>query len=458
MSKKPLIFIFCLITLLSFGYSLIYQIKPIVDAEAYDEIARNIVTYSTYKATIDSPIELDGAITRIGPGYEIFLASIYAFFGRHFWIIWLLQSILYALTIIMLSQITLKLFPELKDNSKYVYGAMIFFALLIDMIQLNAMLMTESLFLFLLTLSFYIWSKTFEEKFERNPWIWSLLGFILGLLILTRPTGLLIFALILGVSMYRFKRKNILALCLMTLVFILIQVPWVVRNYRIYHQFIFHSTADGMNILSGNYPGNHGEFNANFPFYKELREKYPSPIDLNTASKAWYRNFVIHHPIQALGVLIEKALILFSLAKTSGFWFHYFGKGDQIFTILLSIIENAIILGSILLFILHTFKKNLKEVTRRDLLIFLSLLILIATPIISVIANRHRLPLTVMSLPILSYILFILKNEWRKMIWKIIIVIVILGISTSIDVYLQFDKFKERINGVGSATERTNYV
>ncbi len=441
-TKRPFLVIFLTIIVINFAYALIYNIKPAVDAEAYDEIALNIVNYGEYRANNTTPLNMDGSITRIGPGYEYFVAGHYITFGRHLWIIWLTQSILFALTILMLSAITLDIFPEI--NRKVVYATMILFGVIIDMVQLNGMLMTESLFLFTLTLCFFIW------YFMSNKWhSWIILGILLGTLTLIRPTGLIVFILLSIATIFRYKRKSLLCLLLVLSMFVLVQLPWVIRNYNIFGKVIFHSTADGMNLLSGNYPGNHGEFNADFPFFKELKEKYESPVEFSEQAKLWYKNFVIEHPIQATGVLIEKALVLFSLAKTSGFWFHYFGKFDQIPTILISVIQNFIILTSIIFYLLISIGKiKNKTINYNEIFILASFVMLIATPILTVIANRHRLPLTIMSLPVIVWTIDYLIINYKTQYKKVLIAILIIFISTSVDVYLQFDKFKDRLKRV----------
>lgn len=442
--RKPFLYVFITIFIISFVYSLIYQIKIGGDAEAYDEIAVNLVNNHEYRASYNQPLENDGSISRIGPGYEMFVAGHYLLFGRHFWIIWFSQAILYALTIIMLGIIALRLFPALKSNLKLVYAVMIFFGLYIDAIQLNGMLMTESLFIFTLVLCFFYWYHM------SNKWhSWIMLGSLLGLLTLIRPTGLIIFLLLSLVTIYKYKFEGIKYAIIVGMMFALIQFPWIVRNYNVYGRIIFHSTADGMNILSGNYPGNHGEFNADFPLFVELKRKYSSPVDFNAAAKAWYKNFVIHHPIQASGILLEKVIVLFSLAKTSGFWFHYSGKLDQIPTILLSILENFIILTSILFYLISLIPKiKSREINSREIFVLFAFIILIMTPILSVIANRHRLPLTIMSLPIVIYSIDYLIKNYKLNYRKILLAILIIAISTSIDVYLQFGKLKSRLHRV----------
>lgn len=295
LNKKPFLIILGLIIAVNFLYAITYKIIPRVDAEAYDEIATNIVNTGEYRATLTGPVELDGSITRIGPGYEYFVAGHFLFFGRHLWVIWLTQALLYALTIGMLAILTTRLFPSTTNNLKILYGVMLFFGIFIDMIQLNGMLMTESLFLFFLTLSFFVWAKIIENK-KQNIFWWILLGTILGTLTLIRPTGLIIFILLSTASIYKLRKKALLPILLVTIFFLGIQTPWVIRNYKVFNQFVFHSTADGMNFLSGNYPGNHGEFNSDFPLFQEMKEKYPAPTEFNKQAKAWYKDFVLSHP------------------------------------------------------------------------------------------------------------------------------------------------------------------
>ncbi len=453
LNKKNFFIILGLIVVLNFLYALTYKITPRVDAEAYDEIATNIVNAGEYRATLNGPLKLDGSITRIGPGYEYFVAGHFLFFGRHLWIIWLTQALLYALTIGMLAILTTKLFPETLSNLKILYAAMLFFGIFIDMVQLNGMLMTESLFLFFLTLSFFIWSKIIQEQKQNILW-WILLGTTLGTLTLIRPTGLIIFVLLSAASIYKMRLKAILPIFMVLIFFIAVQVPWVIRNYKVFNQFVFHSTADGMNFLSGNYPGNHGEFNSDFPLFQDMKEKYPAPTEFNKQAKKWYKEFVFKHPLQAIKIKLEKTTIFFSLAKTSGFWFHYFGKIDQGITILISIFQNGVIIGSQVFFWIILIKKYFKDKTidSKEVFLLFATLALMVTPILTVIASRHRLPFAVLSFPIVAFVLSVLlQKPWKENLKKIIIVVVILGIATTVDTYLQFGKLKERIERVKSA-------
>lgn len=455
---KSFYIILAIIFVVNFSYALTYQIKPVVDAEAYDEIAQHLVSQGEYRASDTTPLPLDGSITRIGPGYEYFVAGHYLIFGRHSWIIWLTQALLFTATIAMLAICATRLFPELLHRPGIIYSTMLFFGALIDMIQLNGMLMTESLFIFLLTASFFTWSELIRSPAPRWP-VWFLFGVLLGLLTLTRPTGLIICALFVGSSCFIYRKKAVPIIISLLLAYLSIQLPWVIRNYQVYDRFIFHSTADGMNLLSGNYPGNHGEFSADFPLFKDMKERFSSPVEFNKAAQSWYINFVITHPLRAAGIILEKVAVFPSLAKTSGFWFHYASPVDQLLTIAISGVQNAIILVAVLVFwILAIPRIRTRTISRTEVFLLCTSVALALTPIVTVIANRHRLPFVLLSLPLVAWSISELSQRtWRRRLILVSMATLIIVISTSIDVYLQFDKFTEHIDRVGSTVPLTNH-
>ncbi|MEK7612049.1 MAG: hypothetical protein AAB407_01785 [Patescibacteria group bacterium] len=445
---RPLLVIFLIIFSINIGYALLYAIEPRVDAEAYDEIATNLFKYGIYQANLDGSPLLDGSITRIGPGYEFFLAGIYSIFGRRFVFVWIIQAILYALSIVMLGKITIFLVPEFERHQKWFFGLLIFFGVFIDAIQLNAMLMTESLTIFLITLVFYIFTHHFQKK-NYSIWEGMLIGLVAGILMLVRPMGFLILLTCLG-AVFFIRRKHAISYALAAvLVFGAIQIPWIYRNYNIFGTFLFHTAAGGMNLLSGNYPGNHGEFTADFLLFEDLKSLYPAPVDFSRAAEDWYRDFFFHHPFQALGILFEKTMIFFSLTKTSGFWFHYFGSFDKAVTVVISVIQNFLILGTIFAFMIMTILRYIRErsISKRDIFFFCIIAVMIAIPILTVVANRHRLPLAVLSLPLFG-IVFMNVVSWvsQKKVKFFSIVAIPLIVTTFIDLSLQFDKFKSHLS------------
>src|SRR3989344_4148486 len=92
--KNNLILFIILATFLaSISYSFYFRITPVVDAGTYDKIALNILAGYGYHEDINKTALFDHAITKVGPIYEYFLATIYKIFGHYFEVIWTIQAI-----------------------------------------------------------------------------------------------------------------------------------------------------------------------------------------------------------------------------------------------------------------------------------------------------------------------------------------------------------------------------
>ena len=95
-----------IILLTSFGlsifYSFYYQIKPRVDARAYDDIAVNIAAGNGYRELATNDFQYDFSLNRVGPLYEYFLAGIYKIFGHNYAPVWILQALLHVFSALLI--------------------------------------------------------------------------------------------------------------------------------------------------------------------------------------------------------------------------------------------------------------------------------------------------------------------------------------------------------------------
>lgn len=123
------------------------------------------------------------------------------------------------------------------------------------LILINGLLLTETLFAFLLLLFTYHWVKTEPGKTGS----YALLGVLGAAAALVRPTGaLLCFAafcgLLLALRSRKPPRKAVLRSAAVLLVtFCLVLSPWVVRNALLFHRFIPLSAGGGNPLLLGTY-------------------------------------------------------------------------------------------------------------------------------------------------------------------------------------------------------------
>src|SRR3989338_6372295 len=186
--NKGLLLVIFVSFILPLGYSFFYRIQPVVDAQAYDRIAMNLVDGFGFKEDRARSYQFDTAIIRAGPGYEFFLAGVYKVFGHRYEVVWVLQALLHALSAWLLFLISRKIFFENGDKIGLI--AAVFFGLHPDLIEISAMLMTETLYLFLIILTVWFLVDNYQVQ-RRSLWYAITFGLVNGLAILTRPPVIL---------------------------------------------------------------------------------------------------------------------------------------------------------------------------------------------------------------------------------------------------------------------------
>ena len=157
---------------LSIFYSFYYKIEPAVDALAYDKIAINIVNGLGYIENIGVDIRYDYSISRVGPIYEYFLAGIYKIFGHSYPAVWIIQAFLHAASAYLVYLICLLAFADSENNGfgklttskKIGLWAAAILGLYPDLIEISAMLMTETLYLFFTCLMIYLFLSYIKSR------------------------------------------------------------------------------------------------------------------------------------------------------------------------------------------------------------------------------------------------------------------------------------------------------
>ncbi|MDO8499687.1 MAG: glycosyltransferase family 39 protein [bacterium] len=324
-AHRRLLYVLASIFIVTIAYAFYFQIEPAVDARAYDNIAKNIVQHGVYKERLDASYAKDMSIQRAGPGYEYFLAGIYRIFGYHYEMVWFLQALLHTFTAWLIYLITSKVF-DLKNDDLPAVIATIIFGLHPDLIEISAMLMTETLFLFLITLVVYSFVKTFHRT---ESWLNACcLGFALAVGILVRPTILLFAPIIL--ALYFIRHRGAQAAIFMAII-VLALIPWTVRNYQIYHQFIPTTVISEYNLWVGNtLLADGGQLADGLNPFDEYVENYDF-FSVGAAAKQAFIDFLIQHPGSFVGLTLIRFIRYFSLLRPMGFWFYQTGPSQLIF-------------------------------------------------------------------------------------------------------------------------------
>lgn len=311
---NKLIVLFLFTLGVSLVYSFYFQIKPVIDARGYDQIAWNVASGRGYVENGNLALEpqKDNGIGRVGPGYEFFLAFIYFIFGHKVWIIWILHALLRAFSVILIFKIAVFIFRENPEKSKIGLLAGAFFAVSPDLITYNGMLLTETFYLFLVALSVFLVFKLFGSP---NIWLAFLTSIIFGVSIMTRPTIFLIFLSCVAILLFKKYWREAAILFIFPVLFLTV---WGFRNWYVYDHLILTSATGGYDLWVGNNPGAKGGF-----------EKTPEIIEYRKANgivksdeRGWseYFSFIKSDPIKFISLQIQKTGLYFSLLRPTGFW------------------------------------------------------------------------------------------------------------------------------------------
>lgn len=197
------------------------------DSHEYLSISKNLFEQDEYSIANPNPDhfpEFKGEYpTRMRqPLYPLFLTFTYWLPGESINFVLILQILLNISSYFIIYKIAILIFSD-KFFKKTKYILALYFPLWI----LSTMILSETLFIFLLTLYLYL----FIEAAKRNKKYFVYAGFVLGLVFLTRPIAL--FVLIISILYLIFEhhgseffKKSFLIL----LPFLIAISPWFIRN------------------------------------------------------------------------------------------------------------------------------------------------------------------------------------------------------------------------------------
>lgn len=244
------------------------QFPIIYDQTTYDMAAKNLLTQHIYSFSIPKGVSYfdpaSGQVKKDGntglptptaftlPGYPLFLAGIYKVFGMEptpvnvVRIVQAFLSTLIVLEIIILGSI-------LRQRTVGLLAGY-FAAVYPPFIWMSGFLLTECLFSFLLISSLLLFISALKSS---SPSGILVTGIVLGVSSLVRAVGIsFTLPLILVILFYcgsRYYKKGIKMALLLTVGVILVVSPWLIRNYKVFHEPFGLSAETGHVFLLGTY-------------------------------------------------------------------------------------------------------------------------------------------------------------------------------------------------------------
>lgn len=298
-----------------------------MDALGYHLLAVSLVEHHRF---IESDISNLDAIRP--PLYPLFIAVIYKIAGQQPWLVLLIQVLLDCIACLLL-------FVALNRclSPGIAFTASLLYALNPYQIWHCSVLASESLFIFLLiAFFFFVVNALTSQTRKRQRLFFALAAFFLGLSALVRPITLYIpvFLVIFLFIVYRRQAKQALICSLLVLlVFSLILLPWLTRNYLTYGHFSL-STSGSFNLLILNTASmvaaqqqrNLGRVQQELlaESVQMMKEEGKDPEKLNSFQKAEYWKklsvqYITAHPVDFIKTYCTGVLRIFISLGTSGF-------------------------------------------------------------------------------------------------------------------------------------------
>jgi len=218
---------------------------PGSDAEEYDTYAWNMAQGRGYRGMSPDVADQDHLTAYRPPGTSVAWAGVYAVTGHRYAAIRLLNCVLGAATIAAVFAIGRRCFSPgiglLASAGYAVYPHAIFYSS-------ELLSETQGTLLFVLYL---LACLRFADGPSWGRAAWA--GVLLGLTMLTRPAALFLIPFTAVWAFWTFRRSwDLLRFAALPVTTGACLVPWIVRNYLVFHAFIPFSTMGGSVLLQGN--------------------------------------------------------------------------------------------------------------------------------------------------------------------------------------------------------------
>jgi 4-amino-4-deoxy-L-arabinose transferase-like glycosyltransferase len=190
------------------------------------------------------------------PGYPVFLALLYAIVGHNLVVVRVIQASLSAGSCVLLYELARYLLAD-EDQRWIRIGVPVLAGLALALYEpnifLSGVILTETLFIFLLLLFLVILCGPLSERRLSR----FAAPVLLGVLSLVRPVGVTyIPALLAASTVWPWRlRREVCRIALSLVLFLLPLIPWTIRNARVVHAIVPLSTNAGVNFYIGHHPG-----------------------------------------------------------------------------------------------------------------------------------------------------------------------------------------------------------
>ena len=245
---------------------------------------------------------INGRPTAYWPvGYPAFLGLLFIVFGPSLFAARIANVFLYMGVLFLSYYIARKLFAS-ELTGRMTLLILSFYP---NHIAYTSMLASEILLLFLLLLGI-----TLLIVLHHRLWLAIGAGVVFGLACLVKPQVIFLPALFFAAYLVPNMRRKALSKNLTALVIVYISLgitilPWQIRNYKVFNDFVFISNNSGINSLVGNNPYATGAYVFNkkiTAMLSDTRGEHERDVKARTIAV----EYIVNHPLEVIELLPKK--------------------------------------------------------------------------------------------------------------------------------------------------------
>lgn len=385
----------------------------IFDQISYDRLAQNVVDGNGFSFDADWwPVTRAGEPTAHWSYFmTLYLAAVYRLFGHYPLVARLIQAVLAG---VLMPLFTYRLARRLGNDWLGLLAAAIS-AIYIYFFYYAAALMTETFF-FLAVLGMLNAALSLAEKPGWKPAAW--LGLALGCGVLLRQLLLLILPFLLAWLLWAAgKRLKWQHLAIVLGIPVLMILPFTIRNYLVFDQFVLLNTNAGYAFFWANHPIHGTSFfsilPAEYPSYRELIPAELLSLDEAALDKALMQRgigFVLDDPLRYILLSINrlKDYLLFWPKASSGLLSNLSRVGS--FGLFLPFMVYGLVFSLLPGRLERLFGGAVDR--KAYLLIYLFILAFSGVHLLSWAYVRYRLPVDTVLIVFAALALYHLANRW----------------------------------------------
>lgn len=273
--------------------------SPGSDQAEYDQYAWNVAQGHGYRGPSPDVADPNHVTAYRTPGVSLTWAALYRVFGHRYDVVRLFHCALGALSLLFVFAIARQCF-----NLRVAWIATLVWSIYPTSLLYSGELLSEPLLIFLFL--WWVW-LTIELGFEPKWRRVVLSGALLGAVVLVHASKVFLLPMTMLWALWQFRLpapRRLGTAVAIPMVATLILVPWAVRNYAVFGEFIPLSTAGGSALLQGNnsvvvtdpkYYG-YAVWDTEIPEYRDVLRSQNDEIKRDRLAGQLAKEWLLSHP------------------------------------------------------------------------------------------------------------------------------------------------------------------